>query len=299
MEKINKKHWLIIIVIAFVSAYFYNSYFTYIPSNKNVDKKSKFYINDLYQSDGKFYKLLSGGEQKFYDDIIKAYKKFNHKVKLDVSNYRCRSVRSCDVNFMKALNYIMLDHPELLQLAGYGYSSSNRDSRELNVVLSSALIYKQQYHLGIRKIRVIMEKIKKDTDKMIDKEKVRYVYEWIGTNTKYDKLFTAASKNQSAYSALVSGSGVCAAYAKSAQILFQYLGIESYMVHGTTDAGYHLWNIVKVDDNYYFFDATVASSISKNSDWYYKGLTQSFMSGYSMTEKDLYPKTSAEEYLLN
>ena len=54
----------------------------------------------------------------------------------------------------------------------------------------------------------------------------------------------------------IEGLGTCDTYAKTFQLLCNYYGIENIFVTGTVNSG-HAWNIVKLDDdNYYFVDCT-------------------------------------------
>ena len=292
-----KRHIVIFIILVIIFVYIYMNYLRPVSKNEQVNKNNNFYINDLYQSDGLHYDSLKEEEKLLYDNMIKSYKKFEKDVKLDFKAYGCEVFDSCGVSIIKVWGSIMLDHPELLQLSGMSYRYNNNSSI-VNLHLNSGLLFDFQYTLGVMRIQRIIDDIKKGTKNMSDKEKVKYVYEWIGSHNKYDTIFTYSSNNQSAYSAFIDHRGVCAAYAKASQIIFQNIGIESYMVHGKS-TGEHMWNIVKVDGKYYFYDSTVASSIDKDNDMFYKGLLQSYVGDFTVYDRELYPETSADEYLVS
>lgn len=295
--KLNKKKVLLVIALITFSIYAYKNYLRPVSINEKIDRNSKFYINDLYQSNGLHYNKLNDKEKNLYNEMIEAYLDFDKSMKINLTAYDCKNLQSCDLGIISTWEALMMDHPELLQLSGMWYRNNN-NSTEVDINLKSALLFKLQYHFGVMRIQRIVDDIKKDTKDMNEKEKVKYVYEWIGKNTKYDKVFTYMGKNQSAYSAIIKHSGVCAAYAKSSQIIFQNIGIESYIVRGES-TGSHMWNIVKVDGDYYFYDSTVASSTKENDENFYKGLSQSYIRGFSLTNEELYPKTNEEEYLIN
>ena len=86
-----------------------------------------------------------------------------------------------------------------------------------------------------------------------DVEKEKYVHDALLAGTEYD---TNAANNQSAYSALVLGSSVCAGYSRALQYLLLRLGIPCYYCEGTVDGGNHAWNIVALSDGYYNVDAS-------------------------------------------
>lgn len=52
------------------------------------------------------------------------------------------------------------------------------------------------------------------------------------------------------------GKGVCESYAKVYQLVMNALGYESIMVAGTSNGEGHVWNLVKLDGEYYYIDCT-------------------------------------------
>ena len=85
-----------------------------------------------------------------------------------------------------------------------------------------------------------------------DYDKEKYVHDAILGLTSYDEN---AEYNQSAYSALVTGSTVCAGYARAFQYIMTQLGIPTYYCTGYS-GGDHAWNIVKLGEGYYNVDLT-------------------------------------------
>ena len=96
-------------------------------------------------------------------------------------------------------------------------------------------------------------------------EQVAYIYKWLVTYCTYN---ANSAYNQSIYSVFVRRNSVCTGYAKAAQYLFNLLGIESRLVfgrlHNDKEEGRHCWNLVKVDNEYYHFDACFGDSILDN-----------------------------------
>lgn len=93
-------------------------------------------------------------------------------------------------------------------------------------------------------------------------EQVSYVYKWLVTYCNYN---ANSAYNQNIYSVFVRRNSVCTGYAKAAQYLFNLLGIESRLVfgrlHNSRKDGRHCWNLVKIDDQFYHFDACLGDSI--------------------------------------
>lgn len=95
------------------------------------------------------------------------------------------------------------------------------------------------------------------------KEK-KYVYDWIIENCQYDKdVSNRDSKWQSftAYGALINSKAVCEGYSRSIQLLLNRLGVDCQLITGYTHQTPHMWNIVKIDGDYYHLDATFDTSL--------------------------------------
>lgn len=97
-------------------------------------------------------------------------------------------------------------------------------------------------------------------------EKERYVHDRLMESVEYS---LGASMNQSAYSALVEGSSVCAGYARAFQYLMQQLGIPCYYCTGFAGED-HAWNIVKLEDSYYNVDVTWDDTETPTYDYFNK-----------------------------
>lgn len=83
-------------------------------------------------------------------------------------------------------------------------------------------------------------------------EKERWLHDILIERVEYEK---GADKNQSAYSALVDGTSVCAGYARAFQYLMQRSGIPCFYCTGYAGTD-HAWNIVGLEDGYYNVDVT-------------------------------------------
>lgn len=97
-------------------------------------------------------------------------------------------------------------------------------------------------------------------------EKVAYVYKWLVNNTTYNEY---SSFNQTIYSVLINRNSVCTGYAKTAQYLLGIIGVESELIFGKFNAdksneGRHVWNIVKIDGEWYHVDFCLADPSLKD-----------------------------------
>ena len=64
---------------------------------------------------------------------------------------------------------------------------------------------------------------------------------------------------------------VCEGYSKAYQILLNYFGIENIIVSGSADNDEHMWNLIKLDNNWYDVDVTWDDTLD-GAIYYYFGL---------------------------
>ena len=161
-----------------------------------------------------------------------------------------------------AIRWIMRDNPDIFWFAHqYYYDKAN-----------STIHF--QYTFSPERVKTIQQSIDDVIEndfcieyvkKLSQQEQVAYVYKWLVTYCTYN---TNSAYNQSIYSVFVRRNSVCTGYAKAAQYLFNLLGIESRLVFGRLnndkEDGRHCWNIVKVNNEYYHFDACFGDSILDN-----------------------------------
>lgn len=83
---------------------------------------------------------------------------------------------------------------------------------------------------------------------MDDAQKVKEIHDWIVLNTEYD----ISDTNYSAYSALISGKGLCQGYSLLTYKMLQQAGIPAKIIN--SDAMDHSWNMVYLCGNWYHID---------------------------------------------
>ncbi len=160
------------------------------------------------------------------------------------------------------IRQIMRDNPDIFWFAHQYYYDKT----------SSTIHF--QYTFSVERVKTIQQSIKDVTDNdfrleyvktLTRQEQVAYVYKWLVTYCNYN---TNSAYNQSIYSVFIRRNSVCTGYAKSAQYLFNILGIKSRLVfgrlHNDKEDGRHCWNIVEINNQYYHFDVCFGDSILDN-----------------------------------
>ncbi len=154
--------------------------------------------------------------------------------------------------FLAAWKAVYSDHPELFRATGKcTYTSDTND-----IVLEAALEYytfDEGAEAAEERFLEAAQTILTEAAKLsTDYEKELYIHDALAEMACYD---ADADYNQSAYSALVCGSSVCAGYARAFQYLMIESGIPCYYCTGSC-GGDHAWNIVRLDAEYYNVDLT-------------------------------------------
>lgn len=274
------------IIFSLLFFLFWN-YLRPIEGNELVDKSSNLYVNDIYHSDGMMHNTLSEKEKKMYMVILNDGKNVVRTRTLNHIEYDIGSITA-------AHEAIFIDQPALFS---HGSLSASGDSNGITIRYKRAMKTKFGLKIGELRIARIIDDIKRKTRNMSEYEKVKYVYEYVGTKSYSLVTSNIISSNQSAWGVFVGGSSVCAGFAKASQIIFQNIGIESYIALGYT-SGPHAWNIVKIDGDYYYFDSTVATAYKESSDYFYSGIGIN-PGGYSLDYSELYPEINGTKYAFN
>ena len=191
-----------------------------------------------------YYGFLSSNNKELYKQIY-----------VNVLNMKTVFVPWVEVSVDDAksvMEAVYNDHPEFFWLnTSYSYKYT-KSGRCVQLIL--------QFNQTTKYMNKSRQKFNASTNKIIngasnlssDYAKEKYVHDEIIKLASYDKN---SVMNQSAYSALVNGSTVCAGYARAFQYIMIKLGIPTYYCTGKS-GGDHAWNIVKLDDGYYNVDFT-------------------------------------------
>ena len=97
------------------------------------------------------------------------------------------------------------------------------------------------------------------TNGMSDYEIAKALHDYLATHNEYDmRLYSGnlPALSRTSYGALVNRTSVCAGYALAYERLMDQVGIPCEYVTGMTTNGYHAWNIVQIDGEWYHVDVT-------------------------------------------
>ncbi len=145
------------------------------------------------------------------------------------------------------------DNPEVFWISAYSYEYDSAT----DIIQSVTFVYtrdkkqRDEEQVAIdRRVSEIEAMIPENADTYT---KVKTVHDAIVLNTHYE----SSPDDQNIVSVLIGGKSVCAGYSKTMAYILKDLGVFCTTVDGTaTGRGPHQWNLVKIDDAYYYIDVT-------------------------------------------
>ncbi len=231
-----------------------------------------------------YYGLLNDRERKLYKQI---YANANA-----VSPGFVPAINISVAEVKETFEAVYNDHPELFWLNtsySYKYTVNNRCVEIIlsyNETVNDLEKHKQIFNQATSKVIYQANKYNSNY------EKEKYVHDYLVDLITYDK---SAKMHQSAYSAIVNKSSICAGYTRIFQYIMIQLKIPTYYCVGVASVN-HAWNIVKLDGEYYNVDLTWDDT--KNDKYKYFNQTDKFFSSsHTRTGLSIYlPKCVSSKY---
>lgn len=193
------------------------------------------------------YGRLNETEKTLYGILLEGLKSFSDQIEVEARNpEQLEKVFAC----------VMADHPEMFYVSGYHYTDYTDGEKNAIMTLRGEYTHTKQEAEQLQgKIDVCVDRILSGIKPgATEYEKVKYVYDSVITGTEYD---LHAPESQNICSVFLNHKSVCLGYAKATQYLLQQLGVDSFLVTGSVKKGEsHAWNLVKVDGDWYYLDAT-------------------------------------------
>jgi len=204
---------------------------------------------DLTKYEGRYvYQSLTGYDALLYTQIAAALDQHEASIPIEISEPK---------EAMRLLSYVLADYPEYFWVEGGGtIITTTRNGKAVDYSLEFIYLMDEKQRAEAQtEIDAAAELCLSQIDpNWTEYDKVKAVYDFIIANTEYS---IDRSDDQTLYSVMVSGEGVCTGYAKATQYLLNKLGIFcTYITGDIPGRDSHAWNLVKVDGEYYFLDTT-------------------------------------------
>lgn len=161
-------------------------------------------------------------------------------------------------DFELAYEAYSADHPEVFWIdtkSAYSYYETESTLEiEFNYILSGTTLVNARNDLN----KALTKAFANVPEKANDLEIEVYINNYLVEHCSYD---TNSAMCHTAYGALVNGKAVCDGYAHAFQLLCSKMGIACSIIEGTSDFNDgkeegHMWNCIKLGDDWYNVDVT-------------------------------------------
>lgn len=154
----------------------------------------------------------------------------------------------------KVLYAVQNDHPEIFWVSSAFsyYSDSNSTILKLRSTLSKSDQQSAANELN-KKVFNILAKIPAGYN---DYEKEIFIHDYIVENCNYSNRQNQDPKVFTSYGCLVGNQAVCEGYSKAMQLLMCAAGIECRTIQGSRGSETHMWNLARINGEWYHIDVT-------------------------------------------
>ncbi len=214
---------------------------------QELEAKSKDVEGPDRISVGKYaYEQLQEEEKLVYDEMLETI--LNHEKTVHLSTIDSEVMQ-------RAYTAISSDYGGLFWVEGYVFTKYTKGEELVSLEFSPKYTMEKEER----------QELQKQIDEMVDAwlagvsfndtdyQKAKYVYEILALNTEYVE---GAKDSQNIISVFLHKQTVCQGYASAVQYLFNQLGIQSMIVSGKAMGEPHAWNLICLDGEYYYMDAT-------------------------------------------
>ncbi len=246
------KLFLFLILVLFWTGCLEESTFPKVGNEKTENTQLSDYEQMFEELQGCYaFEHLDMSEKYWYADIYRVLS--GHLQEGELHRDLIGELGTQDVD--RLFRCVMNDHPELFYVSGYSQVEYFKNEKLYR------LVFEGTYTMDEEETEIRRQQIEAYTGECLagiaadasDYEKVKYVYEYIIKNTDYR---FDAPQNQNICSVFISRESVCQGYAKAMQYLLERLGVSCTLVQGYVDDVGHAWNLVQIDGEYYYVDAT-------------------------------------------
>lgn len=194
-----------------------------------------------------YFKLLDEEEQRGYREMLNGIRERKEEFYISISD---------DEKVDRAYHALLKDHPELYWVHNREQVYKTTFSRGDYCLFAPGYTYTREEMAQIdesleQTYQAVLSMLPENAD---DYEKARVVYTYLIDSVDYE----ISEDDQSIAGAFWKNKAVCAGYAGGVQYLLERLGVVCIYVEGSAKGSTegHAWNIVQLDGQYYYLDAT-------------------------------------------
>ena len=207
-----------------------------------------------------FYDQLSNVEKSLYCYIVVQLNEFVSEVRFNDMELFGQEIS--DESMMKVITAVEQDHPEYFWTTqSFGYVTTQTEK----IVSFSKKDDAETLKRLLEECDKVGNEILVAIPESSSYEKAKYIY-----NCLLDMVEYTDQKDQyfDIRGALLNKATNCNGYAHALKFLFDKADIPCIVVYGSTDGGWHAWNAIQLDGQWYWVDSTWGDS-TNNRDFYF------------------------------
>lgn len=213
------------------------------------------------QTDNGYSQLESDGLQKFYDKIEKNIYTVSDKPDKDgrylIKQICLLNIELSERDIRKVIFAYESDNPQIFWLDNtFGYGKSEGST----VIQLYSYISAEECNSELRKLEKNVDKILNGLKPgLTEFERELYIHDSIVNLSVYStgvKSLSDGWRHFASVGLINDGTAVCEGYAKGTQLLLSYAGIECTLINGKSKNELHMWDLVKIDGEWYHLDVT-------------------------------------------
>lgn len=250
----------------------------------NFQKDKIVYLYQEYQFKKNYHEVQENDytlDESFL--YVEEYKEAKLEKKQDIINsiyYLLNSgsqtlTRYCDIDYKECaedIQQIASDREFLSDLNNFVHPYNAFEAitfefdKDITLTITNTTLYNDaMIYVLDQKIEEISTELNLLDPQKSSKEKLLAIHDYIILHTKYD-LLKASNMNDNtyhsdtAYGVLIEGYGICSGYSDAFSLFLNYLHIPNYKISNQT----HVWNLVKLDNQWYHMDLTWDDPVLSN-----------------------------------
>lgn len=238
------------------------------------------------------YNQLNEKQMYIYDAVITAAE----RLKTDVPLSTVMGITAEE--YCEVYQQIYNDEHALFYIDTKMQYAMNNSTKKL---ASAVIYYKYSDERILEMQKAIEEEAKRVLDgvtpQMTEYDTVKYFHDYLASNVVYDET---AENCRDIYGVFVDKKAICGGYSKAFSYLCDKVGIETITVTGDADGEAHMWNMVKIDGQWYNIDITYAvtdSELGRYVRYDYFCVTDEMLADTRSIYKQIYtyPKATVED----
>lgn len=217
------------------------------------------------------YVLLSNMDNA--ENLLKAYRALDDGLTAREESISLSTLGLTEAELFNVFDACLSDNPELFWI--------NSSSYVYNTIAGTSVVYSvfPEYIMTAEEIASAKHLVEEETQEILDGittemsdyEIEKHIHDELAKTIEY----VESEDDGTIYGALVLDECVCEGYARTFQYLLNLAGVEAYYVTGASadpssdQVVGHAWNLVKIDNEYYFVDLTWADQGDSPADIFY------------------------------